>query len=97
VKVAGLIYCLMSIVGLVAAFTIRSIYDGDNNIVSISEKYQELYSYPVGTTNWWVEFRFTTRKIVILGTYIDVYKATALSWLIMGHCNTNYSRWHFFI
>jgi len=40
----------MSIVGLVAALTIRSINDGDKNVVSIKLEYQELYSYPVGTT-----------------------------------------------
>ena len=34
-KVARLIHCLMSIVRLVAAITIRSIRDGDNNIVTI--------------------------------------------------------------
>jgi len=34
-KVVRLIYCLMSIVGLVATFTIRLIDDSDNNIASI--------------------------------------------------------------
>jgi hypothetical protein len=35
VKVARLIHCLMSIVRLVAAITIRSISDGDNNTATI--------------------------------------------------------------
>ena len=37
-------------------------------------------------------FKFPSRKTLILGTYTDVYKATAYSRLLMGYCNKNYSR-----
>ena len=51
----------------------------------------------MGTINWLAAtgFRFTRSKILILGTYTDVYKANAYSWLLTGYCNKNYSRYHF--
>jgi len=48
VKVAKLFYCLVSRFGLVAAFTIRSINDSDNNIVSIKLELSGILFLPRG-------------------------------------------------
>jgi hypothetical protein len=48
VKVARLVHCLMPIVGLVAAITIRQISDGDNNIVSIKLELSGVIFLPRG-------------------------------------------------
>jgi len=57
----------------------RSINDGNNKVVSI--KLQVLGVILLTRVNYKlvpaVGVRFTTRKIAILGTYTDVYKATA--------------------
>jgi len=48
VKVAKLIYCLVSRFGLVAAFTIRSLYNSDNNKVCIKLEISGVLFLPRG-------------------------------------------------
>jgi len=43
-------YCLVSRFGLVAAFTIRSLYNSDNNLASIELEISGAFIPPVRTT-----------------------------------------------
>jgi len=94
VKAARLVHCLLCIVRLLAVNNYQTNYDGDNNLVSIRLELLGVTFLPRGHCIWLAAsgFRFTTRKIEILGTNTDVYKATAYSWLLTGYCNKNYSR-----
>jgi len=66
--------------------------------ISIKLELSRVIFVPRDTTNRLAAlgFRFTTRKIVILGTYSDAYKATAYSWLLTVYCSKIYSRLQFF-
>jgi len=48
VKAVNLRYCLVSRFGLVAAFTIRSLYNSDNNVVSIELEISGALFLPCG-------------------------------------------------